>query len=321
MNVSVVIPAYNEEATIGRCIDALTKQNYSKISYEIIVVDDGSTDRTCGVVRRYKKVRLIAQRRGGPGKARNTGVKKAKGVYVLFTDADCTPGKNWIKEMTSGFKDDKIAAVQGTYRTKQHSVVARLAQYEIEDRHRRLGRSAMSIATGCAAVRRDVFLKLGGFATAEKGVFGEDTEFAYRLVEAGYRIAFAPSAFVYHSHPARLADYLKQKYGRGVMTGAFLLRRHGSKLAKDPYKGFRLITELGLSGLAIIFSVLYVVRITPLIFPATAFALWVLSKAPVTVYVWKKDARVALATTPLLMLRDVSMGLGLLAGLFSRLFK
>ncbi|MHA2028997.1 MAG: glycosyltransferase, partial [Candidatus Kariarchaeaceae archaeon] len=130
--ISIVIPANNAEQTIPTCLDALIHQTISSKSYEIIVVDDGSSDRTCAQVMAYPNVRLFRQQNAGPSAARNLGVHNSKGEIVLFTDADCEPTSDWIEQMIAPFKEEEIVGVKGIYLSRQREKVARFVQLEFE---------------------------------------------------------------------------------------------------------------------------------------------------------------------------------------------
>ncbi|HKZ45183.1 MAG TPA: glycosyltransferase family A protein, partial [archaeon] len=114
--ISVIVPAYNSEKTIDSCIKSLLNQSFPKKQYEIIIVDDGSSDKTAEVASKYC-VRLFKRPHKGPAAARNFGAKHARGNILLFTDSDCVPDKRWIKLMTEPFKDEQIVGVSGAYRT------------------------------------------------------------------------------------------------------------------------------------------------------------------------------------------------------------
>lgn len=111
--VTIIIPAYNCEKTISRCIDSLIMQTYKDI--EIIVVDDGSLDNTYDIIKRYSHIdnRIIPlkQKNGGPGAARNTGMKFAKGTYFTFVDADDTVEKDYVEKMVVVAKKFKLELV------------------------------------------------------------------------------------------------------------------------------------------------------------------------------------------------------------------
>ena len=131
---SVVIPAYNAGRTLPDTLAALRNQSVPPEDYEVIVVDDGSTDETPSVVRRLG-AKCITQPNRGPAAARNRGVRAARGEFVLFTDADCVPERDWIRQMTLPFRNQRTAGVKGAYRTRQTEPAARFAQAEFEDRY------------------------------------------------------------------------------------------------------------------------------------------------------------------------------------------
>ncbi len=164
---SVIIPAYNASRTLGDSLAALEAQTVLREQYEVIVVDDGSTDDT-GAVAASFPVHLIQQANRGPAAARNRGAREARGAVLVFTDADCVPCKDWLAEMVQPLADAGTVAVKGAYRTRQRSWVARFAQIEFEERYDLLQRSTRidMVDTYAAAYRKDVFLKLGGFDEA-----------------------------------------------------------------------------------------------------------------------------------------------------------
>ena len=232
MKVSVIVPTFNSEATIGSCLDALMDQE-SGGEYEVIVVDDGSIDDTAGVVSGYD-VKLLKQEHAGPAGARNLGAKNASGDILLFTDADCTPERDWIKKMCTPFADEAVIGVQGVYKTKQKSQTARFVQYEIEERYEIMSKVGQIdfIGSYSAGYRRDVFLGEGGFDEKFPIASGEDTDLSYRLSSKGLKMVFAPEAIVYHEHPARITQYLKMKFYRAYWR-VNLYKKTPVKTVKD----------------------------------------------------------------------------------------
>ena len=134
--VSVIIPTYNGRLRIKHTIEALLNQDF-KGEYELIVVDDGSSDQTADLVRSYDRgIKVISQPNQGPGVARNNGAHHAQGEIILFTDDDCIPEKNWLQEMLRPFSEDaEIVGVKGRYRTEQKEIIARFVQLEYEDKY------------------------------------------------------------------------------------------------------------------------------------------------------------------------------------------
>ncbi|MBU1120666.1 glycosyltransferase family 2 protein, partial [Candidatus Micrarchaeota archaeon] len=133
--ISVIIPTFNAEKTIKDCINSILKQKINE-EIELIVVDDGSNDRTREIVKSFGgKAKLIEQKHKGPAAARNNGAKNAKGEIILFTDSDCVVGENWVDEMSKPLKEKEAVGVQGSYKTEQKELIARFIQIEIEERY------------------------------------------------------------------------------------------------------------------------------------------------------------------------------------------
>ena len=128
--VSIVIPAYNEESNIGKTLDSLVKQKNTP-EFEVIVVNNNSTDHTAQVALKYKSklnLKVINEPRKGRGKARATGFEHAKGEIILSLDADTIASKNWVTNMAAHFEDSKVVAVTGTWKMNTvHPATAFLA--------------------------------------------------------------------------------------------------------------------------------------------------------------------------------------------------
>ena len=233
---SLIIPAYNAEKTIASCLEAALNQSLSSENYEIIVIDDGSIDNTPEIVKNYP-VRLIRQKNKGPAAARNKGASEAQGDILIFTDSDCEPDFNFIENIILPIEqEDYITGVQGSYKTKQKEFMARFAQIEIEIRYKRMAKNSYIdfIGTYAAAYKKDVFQKYGGFDTGFPLAAGEDIDLSYRLYQENHKMIFAPEAFVYHHHPAKLMFYLKSKFYRGYWRMR-LCKKHPKKMFKDSY--------------------------------------------------------------------------------------
>lgn len=326
--VSVVIPAYNSEKVISRVIEALLHQSYPKNKYEIIVVDDGSTDRTAEVASRFP-IRVLRLKHAGPANARNTGAKKAKGDILLFTDADCVPDKNWIKAMIEPFKDPEIVAVSGTYKTlNKEKFMARFVGYEIDQRHEKMKKQKYIdfIGTFSAAYRKKIFLKFGGFDSRFKTSSGEDPEISYRMAKAGLKMVFQSAAFVYHPHPDTLWNYSKQKYQRAVWRNMMYWGGHKDKLAGDSYTHKMIFPQALLSGLltlmllSLIFFGYDILTILVAI-PVSIFLIAIVFNLDVIYFIWKRERAIAVLSPFILFSRNIAGILGVIVGLIKFVFK
>lgn len=318
--ISVIVPAYNAQDTLGDCLAALQGQLVSHHGYEVIVVDDGSTDRTAQIAQRYS-VRLIRQARAGPAAARNRGALAAQGDILLFTDADCSPASDWIERMLAPFHDPEVAGGKGVYRTRQRALVARFVQLEYEDKYARMSRQDRIdfVDTYSAAYRRDVFLANGGFDTLFPTASVEDQEFSFCLARKGYRLVFIPRAVVYHRHDASLGQYWRRKFGIGYWK-ALLLRWHPERAVRDSHTPQVLKLQIGLVGLLGL-SLLpapfwALARLSALV----VAALFTLTAVPFLLRAVCRAPAVVMVAPFLLVVRAAALGAGLVAG-FLRFFR
>ncbi len=312
---SVIVPAYQAADVIGNCVRALAQQTVARTRYEIIVVDDGSTNATADGAREAGADHVLRVAHGGPAAARNAGVEAAQGAIILFTDADCEPTTDWLAKMTAPFADPDVAGAKGVYRTRQTAPIARFTQLEYEVKYVRMARQERIdfIDTYSAAYRRDVFLTNGGFDVIFKTASVEDQELSFRLARKGYRLVFVPDAVVYHRHNATLRHYWRRKFGIGYWK-ALLLRWHPERAVKDSHTPQTLKVQIALLGVmgaalaaALIWPIaLWAALICGLLFFATAGAF--------LAYIAQRDAPLLVAAPLFLMVRAVALGAGLGAG-------
>lgn len=320
-SVSVIVPVYNAQATIDRCLDALEQQTLPRARYKVIVVDDGSTDNTRQHIQGYAQVHLLQQTHAGPAAARNLGVQHARGEFVLFTDADCEPAPDWIEQMVAALNDPQIAGAKGIYRTRQRALVARFVQLEYESRYDRMNRHMARngcidfIDTYAAGYRRDVFQASGGFDPSFATASVEDQELSFRIAGRGHRLVFAPQAIVDHwGHATTCGAYARKKFKIGYHK-VKVLTRHTGKTWTDSHTPQCLkvqIALLGLAGCALAAGLIW----PRLMWAAAGLStLFFLTTLPFAARAWKKDRAVALLSPILLSLRALALGSGLLAGI------
>ncbi len=231
MLVSIIIPAYNAERTLGECLDGCLAQGYPDT--EIIVVDDGSTDGTERVAR-ARNVGYIRQENGGPAKARNTGAREAEGEVIAFTDSDCIPEPNWIEALVASLDED-TAAVGGTYGiANPDSTLARFIHEEIAARHSHFGEAVDFLGSFNVAYKKAAFDAVGGFDESFRIASAEDNDLAYRLSDRGGTLRFTGEAVVCHHHPTRLWPYLRTQMRHGFWRMK-LYAKHPKRTKGDRY--------------------------------------------------------------------------------------
>ena len=314
-SASIIIPTFNGSSRIGNCLDALMKQVEDR-NVEILVVDDGSTDNTTNVVRRYSAVRLITQANAGPAAARNRGSLEARGKILLFTDDDCVPMSDWLDAMLVPFKDPDVVGAKGIYRTRQTGLAARFVQIEYEDKYRLMAGlpSIDFIDTYSAAFLRDHFLEMNGYDTSFPVACAEDIELSYRMSARGWKMKFAPAAIVYHTHPDSLSRYLKKKY-KFAFWRVLAVRKNPSKGVKDSHTPQIMKLQLLFAPallLALAFDLAARSRV-----PVSAFVLagFLLSTLPFALRAVRKDPVIGMLSPVLLAARACAQVLGVAFGL------
>lgn len=306
--ISVVVPAYNAAKTLAACLDSLHHQSLSPSLYEIIVVDDGSTDLTSQIAQQ-RGVCLIQQPRGRTAAARNAGIRAARGSIICFTDADCVPAPDWLEQLTAPFADPQIAGCKGIYATHQKEPTARFVQLEYEDKYDLLRQQEQIdfIDTYCAAYRRDILLANDGFD--ERFPYLEDQELSFRLAARGYKLIFQPQAKVYHRHAYTVAGYFRKKFVIGFWK-AQVVRRFPERGVKDSHTPQVMKVQIGLMALILgLLLALFFSRwaTVPLVGSAGIFLLTTL---PFMQKARHKDPPIALLSPFFLTLRALGLGIG-----------
>jgi GT2 family glycosyltransferase len=280
---------------------------------EILVVNDGSTDDTAGVVESYSGVRLITQANAGPAAARNRGAGEARGTIILFTDDDCVPMPDWLDAMLEPFEDADIVGAKGVYRTRQKSLVARFVQIDYEDRYRLMAAhdSIDFVDTYSAAFRRDRFLEMTGYDTSFPLACAEDIELSFRMSARGWKMRFVPNAIVYHTHPDTLSKYLKKKY-KFAFWRVLAVRKNPGKAMKDSHTPQ--LMKLFAPALLLAIAIDLVVR--PSV-PASVIVLaaFLASTLPFVLRATRKDPIVGVLSPALLAARACAQVLGVAVGL------
>jgi len=193
--VSVVVPTRNRRDLLSDTLDALLAQDMPADSYEILVIDNASTDGTTSLLREKSRnspvpfIGIRSKRNRGPAASRNAGVVNARGRIVAFTDGDCVPTPHWLKSMAAAFSEG-VGVVQG--RTVGHPAQKQpLFNHFIETLH-----FDGSYSTSNVAYLKQAVMETGGFDPGCS--YWEDVDLGWRVHRAGWNALFAPEALVYH---------------------------------------------------------------------------------------------------------------------------
>ena len=220
LTISVIVPVYNGARTISTCIESLLSQNYPSEAYEIIVVDNGSTDDTIGIVSKYP-VKLFKCSQPGPAATRNFGIAQSKAEIIAFTDADCVADVNWLSELVLPYKNPDVGGVGGEIAAYVHNGgndVERFSDEKpplvnfISGKHEFLPH----LYTANASYRRTLLNTVNGFNS--NLITGEDVDLSWRFqLETHVKLEYMPQAIIYHRHRTSKLDLAKQyrQYGFG----------------------------------------------------------------------------------------------------------
>jgi len=225
--VSVVVPVFNGGEDLDRCLGAIFSTGWPDI--ECIVVDDASTDMlTAEIAARHGAQLERMEQRSGPGKARNVGADKARGEIIFFTDADVLLHPDALGKAVAALESDPdLAAVFGSYDDQpgHGSFLSRYRNLYHRWTHQASTEEATTFWAGCGAIRREVFLEMGGFSSDYTRPSIEDIELGYRLREAGYRIRLLKTMLGTHLKQWKFWDMLRTDiFRRGVPWIELLLR-------------------------------------------------------------------------------------------------
>ena len=228
MKFSVVIPTYNRLATLRQTLAALVAQDYAE--YEIIVVDDGSTDGTDAMIAaEFRMVRYLQQANRGPAAARNAGIRAAQGEVIAFTDDDCIPPHDWLTRLADGYARYPHIVGAGGYLEAPADVLLRnrLAQYEYHISHVTYaagdceylgGFECPAGGTNSMSYQRSVLTECGGFDESFPYAAGEDADLKWRICQRGYQLLYLPTKVI-HLQPYTWQAFRKQQitHGRGAI--------------------------------------------------------------------------------------------------------
>jgi len=238
--ISLIVPAYNEEKTIKNTLQSLIELDYPK--YEIIVIDDGSTDKTLHEATKFPSstVKVIHQQNQGKANALNNGIKNSKGEIIVTVDADTTLKKDSLKKISARFaKNNQIGAVAGNVKVIPEKSLLNIIQGTEYTIGINLLRKAQSML-GCvmivpgpiAALKKEAITKVGLFSD---DTFAEDFDITMKILKQGYKVEYEDKAISYTDAPKNIEDFMKQRrrWYRGMLQvldkhrNLYLSKKHG----------------------------------------------------------------------------------------------
>jgi len=237
--VTAVVCAYNEERRIGGCLSSLAAVDYP--GFQVVVCDDGSTDRTLELAR-LSPFEVLALPHGGLSRARNAGLAAATGDIVAYLDADAACHPEWPYHLALAFEDPRVLVAGGPNLPFRASglVERAVAQSPGNPAEVLIGDDRAEHVPGCnLAVRRSALQDLGGFDPAYTTA-GDDVDVCWRLLDLGGLVAFSPAAQVHHHRRDTVRGYLRQQrgYGRAERMLAGQHRHRFNRWGSARWSGF-----------------------------------------------------------------------------------
>lgn len=224
MKASLIIPVYNSEKFLADCLESVVRQEgLSKEEYEILVINDGSTDGSKEIIddfaRRYPHLRALHQQNCGAACARTRGLQEARGEYLFILSHDCVAVPDWLSTVVNVFESNpKVGVVQGQI-LPEEEITRPIVHCTV------VKQFSFSFETAGIAYRASALDKAGRYLDEELSEYGDDTDVAWRILEAGYEAYWINKPLVYHK-------VLPEDFWRGVRRSwgtqkfALLVKRH-----------------------------------------------------------------------------------------------
>ncbi|MDP8256476.1 MAG: glycosyltransferase [Candidatus Alcyoniella australis] len=312
MDVSILVPVHNDQQHLEASLAATLGQQ-TRLSFEVIAIDDGSIDDCPQILQRIAatepQLQVISKQAGGEAGALNAGLEQARGKLVAILEADVEAEPDWLEATAAALDDPQVIGAGGVLLTpRKDSWIARIAGYEVEYRQDQVQRFVPHITSANALYRREAFQIVGRFN--EQLVNScLDVDFNQRLTAAGYKLAFVRQARVRHHYKGSFLDYLKRQYAYARFR-PFLRNLHLYK--RDVWISLQLVLTLAT------LAALVLAWITPWPFVGLLIAT-LLSSVPPAIRVFAKHRDPVLLVFPLVMpARNVAGLLGLARGYWAR---
>lgn len=231
--ITIIIPAYNAEKTIEKTLASL--KNQSLKDFEVIIVDDSSTDNTIDTAKRFFRNVIKNKGRKGPAGARNTGIKEAKTEKLAFIDSDCFADKDWIKNIYKELEKEDV--VMGIVKIPESNYIGNSISLLGFPGGGNLGFEKVwkvrngytDHITSCNfGIKKSIFIKYGFFDDTFPYAGSEDPEFSIKIFKQGVKIKYSKKPLVYHMPRDSLTSFIKWQITRG--KGNFHFKRKVGKV-------------------------------------------------------------------------------------------
>ncbi len=307
MKVSVIVPAYNATKTIDLCLKSILKQDFS--DYEVIVIDDGSTDDTGKKVKKYP-VRLVSKAHEGTPAARNAGFKVSKGDILVFVDSDCVAKKDLIAKLIEPLKDPKIGVTQAWWEVANKGKLIPALIFKTYEYFTRNLEYPDFLWSYCFAIRRELLQKLGMFDVAWIRI--EDVAFAYKVIKEGYKIYLMKEVRIGHFFRETLLAHVKMHI-RNAREKILLVNK--TRKLRDQRANVPEYMKLGVHALMLL--ALFFIPLSPVPF-LVLLLVSLASHLPMAVWAMK-DSWKYLLIMPFEFITKLSWVVGSVAGLLTLL--
>ncbi|HHE39977.1 MAG TPA: glycosyltransferase [Candidatus Cloacimonetes bacterium] len=320
--ISIIVPAYNRAEEIHEFLTSFEKQ--TKNNFEVIVVDDGSTDNTKAIAKNHEQrlnLRYFLQQNNGPGAARNLGMENANGDIFVFIDSDCTVPENYIENLSRHLESKDFDAFGGPDTShKDFSPFLKAVNYSMTSF---IGTGGTRGSKGKQlakyyprsfnmGITKEVFKKIGGMNSLRHG---QDMEFSNRIYNAGFKIVYFDDLKVYHKRRTNLKKFFKQIFNWGITR--INLGRIDTKMLKP----IHFLPAIALIGYIISLILAFIIPIFRWIFLGeSALLILILLFACMQSTVKNKSLVVGLLSIITLPTQVVAYGTGLITGLIKSLF-
>ncbi|MDP8227315.1 MAG: glycosyltransferase [Candidatus Celaenobacter polaris] len=320
--ISIIVPAYNRADEIEEFLSSFDRQTAK--NFEVIVVDDGSTDKAKEVVESHIQNLLLHyfhQQNKGPGEARNLGMQKAKGNIFVFIDSDCTVPIDYIENLTHHLEKEDFDAFGGPDTCHESfSPFLKAINYSMTSfigTGGTRGTKGKQLAkyyprSFNMGIKRKVYEKIGGMNALRHG---QDMDFSNRIYKAGFKVKFLPDVFVYHKRRTNIKRFFKQIFNWGVTR--INLGRIDSKMLKS----IHVLPALALVGYLVTIILAFFIPIMKYIFLAeSALLVLILIFAFIQSTAKNHSLYVGALSVITLLTQVIAYGLGLLTAVIKSLF-